>query len=81
MRAGTGERMVDGRYMGKSFPRLTKMSLRPLYRQKRDVPSTEEDHRSLFYEHYRKESEEYDEEFMTKYDEDLNTTLIFVSLL
>ena len=29
---------------------------------------------------YRKEAEEYDKEFMKKYDEDLNTTLIFVSL-
>jgi len=39
----------------------------------------QEDHRSRFYEHYRKEAEEYDKEFMKKYDEDLNTTLIFVS--
>ena len=43
--------------------------------------SPQEDHRSRFYEHYRKESEEYDEEFLTKYDEDLNTTLIFVSFV
>ena len=43
--------------------------------------SAQEDHRSRFYEHYRKESEEYDEEFLTKYDEDLNTTLIFVSFI
>ena len=28
---------------------------------------------------YRREAEEYDREFIKKYDEDLNTTLIFVS--
>jgi hypothetical protein len=43
------------------------------------LPSTREDPRSRFYENYRKEAEEYDKEFMKKYDEDLNTTLIFVS--
>ena len=37
-----------------------------------------EDLRAKFYEHYRKEAEEYDKDFMKKYDEDLNTTLIFV---
>lgn len=57
------------------------MSLRPSYRQKQDVLSLQEDHRSRFYERYRKEAEEYDEEFMKKYDEDLNTTLIFVSFV
>ena len=40
-------------------------------------PSPEEI-RAKFYEHYRKEAEEYDKDFMKKYDEDLNTTLIFV---
>jgi hypothetical protein len=29
---------------------------------------------------YHKVAEEYDKEFLKKYDEDLNTTLIFVSL-
>ena len=42
--------------------------------------STPEEVRSLFYEDYRKVAEEYDKEFMKRYDEDLNTTLIFVSL-
>ena len=41
--------------------------------------STPEDSRIRFYERYRKEAEEYDKEFVEKYDEDLNTTLIFVS--
>ena len=38
------------------------------------------DIRSRFYERYRKVAEEYDKEFNKRYDEDLNTTLIFVSL-
>ena len=42
--------------------------------------STPEDIRSRFYEDYRKVAEEYDKEFNKRYDEDLNTTLIFVSL-
>ena len=35
---------------------------------------------SRFYEDYQKVAEEYDKEFNKRYDEDLNTTLIFVSL-
>ena len=38
----------------------------------------QDDLRTQFYEHYRKEADDYDKEFMKKYDEDLNTTLIFV---
>jgi len=44
-----------------------------------DLLPTNEDHCAQFYEHYHKESEEYDKEFIKKYDGDLNTTLIFVS--
>ena len=44
------------------------------------MPPIQEDHRAQFFECYRKEAEEYDREFIKKYDEDLNTTLIFVSL-
>ena len=40
-----------------------------------------EDPRSRFYGDYRKVAEEYDKEFMNRYEEDLNTTLIFVSLV
>jgi len=35
--------------------------------------------RARFYEDYRKVAEGYDKEFVKRYDEDLNTTLIFVS--
>jgi hypothetical protein len=40
----------------------------------------EENHRTKFYEHYRKEAEEYDKEFLKNREEDLNTTLIFVRM-
>ena len=49
--------------------------------REQDILPTEGDHRTRFYEHYHKEAEEYDREFMKKYDEDLNTTLIFVSFV
>lgn len=35
--------------------------------------------RAQFYEHYHKLAEEFDEEFHKKHNEDLKTTLIFVS--
>jgi hypothetical protein len=31
-----------------------------------------------FYDKFQREADEYDRDFMKKYDEDLNTTLIFV---
>jgi hypothetical protein len=34
--------------------------------------------RAEFYDKYKREADEYDKDFI-KYDEDLNTTLIFVS--
>ena len=51
------------------------------YSQGQDPPPKEEDYRTKFYELYRHESEEYDREFIKRYDEDLNTTLIFVRSL
>jgi len=33
-----------------------------------------------FYDKFQREADEYDSDFMKKYDEDLNTTLIFVSI-
>ena len=44
------------------------------------MPLTQKDHQAQFYADYRKVADEYDKEFLKKYDEDLNTTLIFVSL-
>lgn len=63
-----------------NFPRVpTLLSLRPSHSPKHEAMSTQEDHRARFYENYRKVAEEYDKEFLKKHDEDLNTTLIFVS--
>ena len=56
-------------------PLLT--SLRSL---KQGVLPTNEGHRVQFYDNYRKVAEEYDKVFVKQHDEDLNTTLIFVSL-
>jgi len=42
---------------------------------------TQEDYRTGFYEVYRREAKEYDRDFIKKYDEDLNTTLVFVCFL
>jgi hypothetical protein len=56
------------------------MPLRPFCSRKREgLPADQEDHQAQFYEEYRKLSEEYDKEFFKKHEEDLNTTLIFVS--
>lgn len=51
------------------------------FSQKKDVPSTRKDYQAQFYTDYRKVAEEYDKEFLKKHDEDLNSTLIFVSFL
>ena len=67
--------------MGKLSFASTRMSLKIAHSRKQDVQFAQEDHRARFFEDYRKEAEEYDREFMKKHDEDLNTTLIFVSSL
>jgi len=46
-----------------------------------DSLPTQEHHRTEFYEVYRREAKEYDRDFIKKYDEDLNTTLVFVCFL
>ena len=73
------DRWVDNLRMGKFPLDLNKNLAKTPGNSQRDIPPTQEDHRARFFEHYRKEAEEYDREFMKKYDEDLNTTLIFVS--
>jgi len=40
----------------------------------------EADPRTRFHEQFRKEADEYDHDFHKKYHDDLNTTLLFVSL-
>ena len=51
---------------------------KPPSSQKQGLQSSQNELRTRFYEHYRREAEDYDKEFMKKYEEDLNTTLIFV---
>jgi len=64
-----------------STPRPARASLEPPCSQKEGLPpAPPEDYRTRFYETYRQEAEDYDREFTKKHDEDLNTTLIFVSL-
>ena len=57
---------------------LAGASLKPPRSQEPDLRSNQDDLRARFYELYRREADDYDKEFMKKYDEDLNTTLIFV---
>ena len=49
------------------------------HNSKLGVSSIQVDDQTQLFEDYRKGAEEYDREFMKKYNEDLNTTLIFVS--
>ena len=44
-------------------------------------PLRTDDSRTDFFAMYRRESEEFDRDYAGKYDEDLNTSLIFVSPL
>ena len=79
-RTGTEGRAVDDRWTGKfQFLGVTEFSLRSGRRQKQEPPPTREDHEAKFYNDYRRVADQYDKEFLKKYDEDLNTTLIFVS--
>ena len=54
-----------------SIQEALRMYLQPI---KHDDPQLD------FYTMYKRESMEYDTEYMQKYNEDLNTTLIFVRL-
>lgn len=47
--------------------------------QKQDALPSREDYKARFYDDFREVAEEYDKEFIKGYNEDLNTTLIFVS--
>ena len=51
----------------------------PPHSPKQDTIPIQEDHRARFYESYRKVAGEYDKGFLKKHDDDLTTTLIFVS--
>ena len=55
------------------------MSFRRFCRPSQDTVPPEEDYQAQFCENYRRVADEYDKEFLKKY-EGSNTTLIFVSL-
>jgi len=55
-------------------------SLRSVLKELFDPPRTN-DSRTDFFTVYRRESEDFDRDYAGKYDEDLNTSLIFVSPL
>ena len=57
--------------------RLTSYSIREALRTYLP-PIKSDDPQIDFYTMYKRETMEYDTEYMKKYDEDLNTTLIFV---
>ena len=44
------------------------------------MPGTTNSARNDFYDKFKREADEHDRDFIKKYDDDLNTTLIFVSL-
>ena len=64
--------------LGKFYFASRESALKILVQPKKVSPPATEDPRGKFYEHYLKVAEDYDREFLKKYDEDLNTTLIFV---
>jgi len=73
--------MVGSQRIGKLSLGFSRNVSKPLCSQEKELTSAQEDPRAKFYDMYRTEAEEYDREFIKKYDEDLNTTLIFVSLV
>jgi len=74
---------VEGVAASQQMGKLSLVSLQSVFEplcSLKQLPSVQGDPRAAFYDIYRREAEEYDREFTKKYDEDLNTTLIFVSL-
>jgi hypothetical protein len=53
----------------------------PSCSKKQDKLPAQEDHEARFYERHRKLAKEHEKDFLKKYDEDLGTTLIFVSVM
>jgi hypothetical protein len=76
---GGGEQTVRREAERQYLSRLASTLPNPSYSPEQDVTPTQDDYRTRFYDSYHKVAEEYDKEFLKKHDEDLNTTLIFVS--
>lgn len=73
------DKTPNNRMMGMISPVPAHTCLRPSCSWKQHIPLTQKDHQARFYADYRKVAEEYDKEFVKKCDENLSTTLIFVS--
>ena len=71
---------IRPRVGGISSPSATPPLRLPCNRKQTMLP-VQEDHQAQFYEDYRKVADEYEKEFLKKYGEDLNATLIFASLM
>ena len=65
-------------HRGRTHPSFVAARSDLQYSRSQEGHSNRADFRAQFYEHYRKEAEDYDKEFMKKHDSDLSTTLIFV---
>ena len=64
MRTGLGIEEALNRALGSYFPSIASKTMTA---------------HAEFYDKYKREADEYDKVFIKKHDEDLNTTLIFVS--
>jgi hypothetical protein len=62
------EEVFDPRPMSELFSRLTRASLKSPYSQKQGMSPLDQEHQTKFYEHYSKVAEEFDKEFLKKYD-------------
>ena len=71
--------MLDDRQPRELCPRSVNFLLRHSYSRGQGMAPVQKDLQTQFYKEYRKVAEEYDKEFIKIYDDDLNTTLIFVS--
>lgn len=66
--------LASNKYIESDFLDSIHSALREFFQ-----PLKTNDSRADFFATYRRESEEFDNEYAKKYDEDLNTSLIFVS--
>jgi hypothetical protein len=60
------------------LPRLEEAFSKALEGFFQSIKPSKSDVRGAFFQLYKRESEEFDKDFIKKYDEDTNTTLIFV---
>ena len=74
------ESWMDERQTRGFSPAFYRLPLPDSPHRKEEAPEPpQEDVRAEFNTHYQKEAQEYDKEFVKKHDDDLNTTLMFVS--